>query len=169
MENILATWPKLKLTWRRSTSPPLQATPVSVAPDGSRPRMPWTYTCHVNIVISGCEQSWVWSTELSPSGTLIEPSPAGKLNSPEDLLNFCEKEEGEMARWTCNLCYQFAHRSRQNVRNHVESRHYPNAFQYSCPSCDKVCYTMRAMEVHKSNVHRLSVWILTLGKSCLWQ
>jgi len=81
----------------------------------------------------------------------------GKLNSPEDLLNFCEKEEDEMARWTCNLCYQFVHRSRQNVRNHVESRHYPNAFQYSCPSCDKVCYTMRAMEVHKSNVHRSSV------------
>jgi len=81
----------------------------------------------------------------------------GKLNSPEDLLSFCEKGEGEMARWTCSLCYQFAHRSRQNVRNHVESRHYPNAFQYSCPSCDKVCYTMRAMEVHKSNVHRLSV------------
>ena len=95
---------------------------------------------------------------------LNEPSPAGKLNSPEDLLNFCEKENGEMSRWTCSLCYQFAHRSRQNVRNHVESRHYPNAFQYSCPSCDKVCYTMRAMEVHKSNVHRSSVWIQRMGK-----
>jgi hypothetical protein len=73
--------------------------------------------------------------------------------APEDLLEFCVRDQME-GKWSCTLCYQFVHRSRQNVRNHVESRHYPTTFQYSCPSCDKVCNTLRALEVHKSSVHR---------------
>ena len=76
------------------------------------------------------------------------------VSAPDDLLNFCVREGEGVGKWTCSLCYQFAHKSRQNVRNHVESKHYPTTFQYSCPNCDKVCYTMRALEVHKSSTHR---------------
>ena len=104
------------------------------------------------------DRLWKWTLWIdSPGNALNQPLHAGTLSSPEELLNFCEKEEGGRGWWTCSLCYQFAHRSRQNVRNHVESKHYPNAFQYSCPYCDKVCFTMRAMEVHKSSTHRWSV------------
>jgi len=53
------------------------------------------------------------------------------VKNPEDLYNFCTKEAGE-SKWKCGICYQFSHMGRNQVRNHVESKHFPNTWQYDC-------------------------------------
>jgi len=76
-----------------------------------------------------------------------------QILSPDDLYKFCVRNE-EHNRWSCGLCYNFSHQGRQRVRNHVESKHYPTTFQYSCDKCEKICNTKKALEVHTSERHR---------------
>jgi len=78
-----------------------------------------------------------------------------QIENPDDLYNFCVREETGQNKWTCNICYEFSHQGRQRVRNHVESKHYPNTFQYSCDKCEKICNTKKALEVHNSEKHRV--------------
>ena len=74
--------------------------------------------------------------------------------NPDDLYNFCVRDETGQNKWTCSICYEFSNQGRQRVRNHVESKHYPGTFQYSCEKCEKVCNTKKALEVHNSEKHR---------------
>ena len=61
----------------------------------------------------------------------------------------------EMSRkYECSLCSKFGHKSRSNVRNHIESIHYPGMYTYSCDACGTVLNTRRALEVHKSAYHK---------------
>ena len=53
----------------------------------------------------------------------------------------------------CSICRGFSHKSRTNVRNHIESKHYPGLYQYPCETCSTVVYTKRALEVHRSAYH----------------
>jgi len=76
------------------------------------------------------------------------------VTNPDDLYQFCVKDELGLNKWTCSICYEFNHQGRQRVRNHVESKHYPNTFKYSCDKCDKICNTKKALEVHNSEKHR---------------
>jgi len=75
---------------------------------------------------------------------------------PEDLYAFCIKEPGN-PKWTCALCNVFTHNGRGQVRNHVESRHFPNVFEYNCHHCLKTCSTKKGLEVHISEKHRNQV------------
>jgi len=75
---------------------------------------------------------------------------------PEDLYAFCIKEPGD-PKWTCALCAIFSHNGRGQVRNHVESRHFPNVFEYHCKICLKTCSTKKGLEVHMSEKHRNQV------------
>jgi len=72
---------------------------------------------------------------------------------PEDLLAYCIKEPGE-TKWTCAICSIFSHNGRGQVRNHVESKHFPNVFEYHCKICFKTCSTKKGLEVHISEKHR---------------
>lgn len=56
--------------------------------------------------------------------------------------------------FACTQCNRFTHRSRSNVRNHLESKHFPGRYQYSCDVCGAVVNTRRALEVHRSAYHR---------------
>eukprot|EP00092_Neocalanus_flemingeri_P011272 GFUD01012147.1.p1 GENE.GFUD01012147.1~~GFUD01012147.1.p1 ORF type:complete len:345 (+),score=89.01 GFUD01012147.1:164-1198(+) len=75
------------------------------------------------------------------------------VKSPDDLYQFCVKEVGE-TKWKCRICLQFRHGGRNQVRNHVESKHFPNMFEYNCKYCDKTCNTKKGLEVHISEKHR---------------
>jgi len=75
------------------------------------------------------------------------------VKSPDDLYQFCVKEVGE-TKWKCRICLQFKHGGRNQVRNHVESKHFPNVFEYRCKYCDKTCNTKKGLEVHISEKHR---------------
>jgi len=80
------------------------------------------------------------------------PTPAG-VSSPDDLYIFCTKEPGQN-KWKCSICSEYTNNGRNHVRNHVESKHFPNSFQYQCPQCDKTCNTKKGLDVHKSEKHR---------------
>jgi len=75
------------------------------------------------------------------------------VKSPDDLYKFCVKEFGE-AKWKCMICLQFRHGGRNQVRNHVESKHFPSVFEYHCKHCSKTCSTKKGLEVHISEKHR---------------
>jgi len=72
---------------------------------------------------------------------------------PADLLQYIVKDSatGSLA---CSLCSNFSHRSRANVRNHIESKHFPNTFVYTCPVCAKDCPSHQSLLKHKSLFHK---------------
>ena len=75
------------------------------------------------------------------------------VKSPDDLYAFCMKEAGE-SKWKCGMCYQFSHMGRKQVRNHVESKHFPNTWQYSCKYCTNISNTKKALDIHMSVKHK---------------
>merc|ERR1719158_2624926 len=70
-------------------------------------------------------------------------------NSPADLDQFIER--GDLG-YSCHICASFSHASRSNVRNHVESKHFPNTFVYNCDACQKQCNSRQALQQHKSKI-----------------
>jgi len=80
-------------------------------------------------------------------------SKHGEVSCPEDLYRFCMKEPGQ-SKWRCGVCNEYTNIGRNHVRNHCESKHFPNTFEYQCPLCDKICSTKKGLDVHKSEKHR---------------
>jgi len=72
---------------------------------------------------------------------------------PEDLLKYIEKDE-ERSCYFCTLCTSFSHKSRANVRNHVESKHFPKHFVYTCQTCGYNCPSHQSLLKHKSVFHK---------------
>merc|ERR1719318_408924 len=70
---------------------------------------------------------------------------SGSITSPEDFKKFIEKDEDGPH---CGICRQFYNRSVTNVRNHIESKHFPNSFLYSCPNCSINVNTKVALDRH---------------------
>jgi len=68
---------------------------------------------------------------------------------PEDLDQFIGR--GNLG-YSCDICGQFNHGSKSNVRNHVESKHFPNTFCYNCNICNKVCNSRQALQQHRSKI-----------------
>ena len=54
----------------------------------------------------------------------------------------------------CNVCGDFSSERRYRVRNHVESKHFPNTFSYQCQQCDTVLGTNTALYRHVQRVHK---------------
>jgi len=104
----------------------------------------------------GDEQHYQGAADTSHSLQSFEggkgPTHAG-VTSPDDLYIFCTKEPGQN-KWKCSICSDYTNNGRNHVRNHVESKHFPNSFQYQCPQCDKTCNTKKGLDVHKSEKHR---------------
>ena len=72
---------------------------------------------------------------------------------PADLLNYIERND-QTGVYQCTICFNCSHKSRSNVRNHVESKHFPNTFQYRCPICEYQCSSQQSLLKHKSQKHR---------------
>jgi len=84
-------------------------------------------------------------------GGLVDPGMGaqdankGILSTPEDLKKYIvQGEKGP----TCGVCFMFSHRSKSNVQNHIESKHFPNSFSYSCHKCSRNVSTKKALEIH---------------------
>ena len=54
----------------------------------------------------------------------------------------------------CGICYAFKSNMLRDLRDHIESKHFPNVFSYQCPDCDVVVNTNKAYRIHKSRKHR---------------
>ena len=54
--------------------------------------------------------------------------------------------------YTCTLC-QRESIARLGLLNHIESRHFPNSYVYTCVHCAKEFNNKNSMSVHVSRVH----------------
>ena len=72
------------------------------------------------------------------------------LQSPEDFKKYIVKTDRGQ---TCSICQDFSHSSKSNVRKHIESRHFPNSFSYTCAYFDTVVGTQMALDKHMA-IHK---------------
>ena len=76
-----------------------------------------------------------------------------KLNDPEQLMEYVVRDP-ESGKYYCVMCNNFSHLSKSNVRNHVESIHFPDTFSYSCSLCASTFKTRQELYRHRSQNHR---------------
>jgi len=77
------------------------------------------------------------------------------FQDPSELLQFVFRDtsvEGK-PKYLCSICNKFSHVSRTNVRNHVESKHFPNVFSYMCEVCGQAFPSKNNVQLHRSRVH----------------
>ena len=78
------------------------------------------------------------------------------FTNPEELLQFVVRSDQE-GKFLCSICQSFFHAKKYHVRNHVESKHFPNTFEYPCNICQKSYFTRKALESHLSKCKQLSM------------
>ena len=54
----------------------------------------------------------------------------------------------------CSLCRVFKNKSTWNVRNHIESKHFPGIFSYTCTICTKVLGSKTAFRDHPQSCRK---------------
>ena len=55
--------------------------------------------------------------------------------------------------YCCSICNQ-TRPDKTDLLIHVESKHFPHTFTYSCPFCEKTFGTYGTFKTHKSTKHR---------------
>lgn len=50
----------------------------------------------------------------------------------------------------CNICACMKNKSITNVRCHIESKHFPGTFTYTCEFCGKDCFSKTSYRDHRS-------------------
>jgi len=88
---------------------------------------------------------------IDSSMTAGEGNKGKTFQDPEELFQFVGKhpEKG----YECTIC-QIRFQARVTVRNHVESKHFPNMFTYTCNICFKDMTSKNAKDTHMSIYHR---------------
>ena len=107
-----------------------------------KPKLLWKDTCpcawqECNLVKLACCNNWFFFSSL------------GKITKPEDFDKYIIPNQTAGGH-SCSLCLQFTHVAKSNVRNHVESRHFPNSFVYNCDHCGHNLGTKKALQRHKA-------------------
>jgi len=95
----------------------------------------------------GYEDYGQYGAEGGYEGTLVDADGnKGDFTSPEDFIKFVVRNDSGAP--TCGICLQFSNQAVVNVRNHIESKHYPNTFVYNCPKCHSIKNTRKALDIH---------------------
>jgi len=101
----------------------------------------------------GYEDYGQYGAEGGYEGTLVDADGnKGALSSPEELKSYISKDELS-GQHTCVIC-NYANRNAGNVRNHVESRHFPNMFEYTCKICGDLFGTKTQLNNHLARSHK---------------
>ena len=71
-----------------------------------------------------------------------------------DLNNYIEKisEGPNFGQFKCNIC-GYVSSQKANLRRHIESKHFPGLFEYSCDQCEKNFNTMTKYRNHQRRHH----------------
>ena len=56
----------------------------------------------------------------------------------------------------CTICGNVKNKSITNVRCHIESKHFPGTFKYTCDYCEKVLFSKISHRDHTAQCKRLS-------------
>jgi len=99
----------------------------------------------------GYDNSQGYEVAGSMGGQTMDPSK-GQITSLEDFDKFMEKEP-ETSGYFCSICQLYRKRGKADVRNHIESKHFPNSFTYNCHICSLVVGTNKALSRHVQNAH----------------
>jgi len=97
-----------------------------------------------------------------PGAAGAEGAEGISVTDPRDLLQFVVKDASSCVvsdsrpKYVCSLCYKFSHQGKTNVRNHVESKHFPGQFVYDCEQCQMTFPSKSAVQLHKSRIHKCS-------------
>jgi len=105
-----------------------------------------------------------YETDQSYDGSMVDAGmmpQAGvdgnkEVSTPDDLLQYVLKDP-ELSKHYCGICLAFKNNSKSHVRDHVEQRHFPNTFDYTCDICGKLCSSKIALRDHKNYNHKKSV------------
>ena len=73
---------------------------------------------------------------------------------------FLPLEDGK-SNLKCTLCGNQSSR-RDNMRNHIESAHFPGHFSYNCNHCDSTFKSKNALCLHVSRKHRDAQWYISV-------
>ena len=76
----------------------------------------------------------------------FDPSRVARF---EDLQQYAVRTESG---YTC-FCGGYSHRKMANVQYHIESKHFPEHFDWNCNICGKHAKTKRALLKHKYMYH----------------
>jgi hypothetical protein len=74
------------------------------------------------------------------------------FGDPGELHQFVGREESSGLHH-CTICTKTA-ATRRDVRNHVESIHFPDSFVYDCEYCDKKMKTKKQRDWHMGKEHK---------------
>jgi len=80
----------------------------------------------------------------------------GQFQDPSDLLQFVMTSLLANKKYQCSLC-TYEHNIKANVRNHVESVHFPHCFQYPCDQCNKLFPSKNNVQLHRSRMHKQKI------------
>jgi len=83
-----------------------------------------------------------------------DPSKGKVFSSPEELFQYVVKHP--VKGYQCSICEKYKSPARVNVRNHVESKHFPNTFEYACEYCGKIMYSKNYKDTHISMNHKFT-------------
>ena len=75
------------------------------------------------------------------------------ISSIEDFEEYISKEP-DGVKYYCSICEKFRKRGRSDVKDHIESIHFPNSFSYQCQYCDHVVGTNKALTRHVQRLHK---------------
>lgn len=79
------------------------------------------------------------------------------LEKPEDMDEYIRSVQGDSttsSSYICSLCMNFTHKGRRQLRNHIESVHFPGVFKYPCNKCSRILDSKKALENHVYRNHR---------------
>ena len=72
---------------------------------------------------------------------------------PEDFNKYVIKNTQD-GKYHCTICNEYSHAGITLARNHVESKHFPGTFTYSCDICDEIFTTRINANNHKARKHK---------------
>jgi len=75
------------------------------------------------------------------------------MSDPSELMQYVSRNSND-GKYFCNLCNAFSHKIVTCVRNHVEAKHFPSSFIYTCPFCPQTFNNKTSLNNHKSTKHR---------------
>jgi len=82
------------------------------------------------------------------SSGMADAASKGLVSSVEDFDSYIVKEAKSQG-YYCSLCSMYGKRGRADVRDHIESRHFPGTFSYNCLQCNQTLPTNKALKRHK--------------------